>query len=141
MIIERMQADKMQAMKDKNEPAKDILGFVIAKVKDISIAKGDREKPLADVEVVAVLQKTIKELNETSDNYAKANNKVMQQTIEAQKALLEKYMPKMLSEKEIADIIAKQADKSIPNIMKLFKAEYAGKCDMQLVQKVLKTFA
>ena len=46
----------------------------------------------------------------------------------------------MLSEEEIYEIISKQEDKSIPNIMKLFKQNYAGKVDMSLVNLVLKKF-
>ena len=42
----------------------------------------------------------------------------------------------MLSEQEIRDIVAKLEDKSMPSIMKHFKANYAGKVDMGLVNKV-----
>ena len=46
----------------------------------------------------------------------------------------------MLSEDEIYDIISKQEDKSIPAIMKFFKANYAGKVEMNKVSMVLKKF-
>ena len=42
----------------------------------------------------------------------------------------------MLSEEEIRAEIAKLEDKSIPSIMKHFKANFAGKCDMGLVNKI-----
>ena len=42
----------------------------------------------------------------------------------------------MLSEEEIKNIIANLEDKSIPSIMKHFKAEYAGKVDMSMVNKI-----
>ena len=46
----------------------------------------------------------------------------------------------MLSEEKIKDIILNEVgDTSIPAVMKHFKANYAGKCDMGLVQKVLKS--
>ena len=37
-------------------------------------------------------------------------------------------------------IIEKIEDKSIGNVMKIFKTQYAGKCDMRDVQAVLKRF-
>ena len=46
----------------------------------------------------------------------------------------------MLEENEILDIINSLEDKSIPNVMKYFKINYAGKCDMSLVSKLAKKF-
>ena len=45
----------------------------------------------------------------------------------------------MLSEQEIKDIINAMEDKSIPSAMKHFKANYAGKVDMGLVNKVARS--
>ena len=45
----------------------------------------------------------------------------------------------MLDEEEIKNIILSLEDKSMPAVMKHFKAEYAGKVDMRLVGAVLKT--
>ena len=44
----------------------------------------------------------------------------------------------MLSREEIAKIIAGLDDKSIPNVMKYFKANYNGQCDLRVVQDVLR---
>ena len=41
---------------------------------------------------------------------------------------------------EIANIISSLDDKSIPNVMKHFKTNYTGKCDMGIVNKVSKQF-
>ena len=46
----------------------------------------------------------------------------------------------MLSEEEIKAIIDAMEDKSIPSVMKHFKANYAGKVEMKLVQETLKKF-
>ena len=45
----------------------------------------------------------------------------------------------MMSEEEIKSVILSLDDKSTPSVMKHFKANYAGKCDMGLVNKVLKS--
>ena len=45
----------------------------------------------------------------------------------------------MLSPEEIKNIILALEDKSIPVVMKHFKANYNGQCDMRLVQEVLKS--
>ena len=45
----------------------------------------------------------------------------------------------MMNEEEIKNVILSLEDKSIPAVMKHFKTNYAGKCDMGLVNKVLKS--
>jgi uncharacterized protein YqeY len=47
----------------------------------------------------------------------------------------------MLSEEEIYKIISALEDKSIPSVMRYFKTNYAGKCDMSSVSKIAKTFS
>ena len=49
------------------------------------------------------------------------------------------YLPKLLTKEEIKNIILGLEDRSIPNVMKYFKTNYAGSCDMREVQDVLKS--
>ena len=88
----------------------------------------------------SLYKKTIKELTDEAESYKTAGKNEQATEVEKQKEIVEKYLPKMLSEEEIYDIISKQEDKSIPSIMKFFKANYAGKVDMAKVSAVLKQF-
>ena len=54
--------------------------------------------------------------------------------------ILSAYLPKQMTEDEIRAEIAKLDDKKVPSVMKHFKANFAGKCDMGLVSKVCKEF-
>ena len=139
MIIDEIKKDNVQAMKDKDQLARAIYGVVMNKVLLASIEAKKDGKELSDVEVVQILQKTIKELTEERENYIKAGNAQEADNIEKQKELISKYLPQMLSEDEIRDIISKLDDKSIPSVMKLFKSEYAGKVDMGLVNKIARS--
>ena len=136
MIIDEIKKDNVQAMKDKNTLARAIYGVVMNKVMLAGIEAKAKGQELADSDVVQILQKTIKELTEERENYLKANNKAEADNIAIQKELLTKYLPQMLSEDEIKNIVAGLEDKSIPSIMKHFKANYAGKVDMGLVNKI-----
>lgn len=136
MIIDEINKDNVQAMKDKNTLARAILGVVKNKIMLANIEAKKDGKELGDVEVVQILQKTIKELTEERENYIRANNTIEAENILKQKEMLAKYLPKMLSEQEIKDIISNLDDKSIPNVMKHFKANYAGKVDMALVNRL-----
>ena len=136
MIIDEIKKDNVQAMKDKNALARAIYGVVMNKVMLAGIEAKAKGTELADSDVVQILQKTIKELIEERENYLKANNEAEANNIAIQKELLTKYLPQMLSEEEIKSIIETLEDKSIPSIMKHFKANYAGKVDMGLVNKL-----
>ena len=57
-----------------------------------------------------------------------------------QKSILEAYLPKQLTEEEIRKIISSLEDKSIPSVMKHFKANYQGMVDNSLVSKIAKEF-
>ena len=136
MIIDEIKKDNVQAMKDKNAIARTIYGVVVNKYMLQNIEKRKTGGELTDADMVAILQKTIKELTEEAENYSKVGNVAQVEEINAQKAILEKYLPQMMSEDEIRNIIASMDDKSMPSVMKHFKANYAGKVDMQLVNKI-----
>lgn len=136
MIIDEIKKDNIQAMKDKNALARAIYGVVMNKVMLAQIEAKKDGKELADSDVVQILQKTIKELTEEKENYIKAGNSEEAGNIETQKKLIEKYLPQMMSEDEIRAEINKLEDKSIPSVMKHFKANFAGKVDMGLVNKI-----
>ena len=136
MIIDEIKKDNVQAMKDKNAIARTIYGVVVNKHMLANIEKRKTGGEMTDADMVAILQKTIKELTEEAENYSKVGNVAQVEEINTQKAILEKYLPQMMSEDEIRNIIANMEDKSMPSIMKHFKANYAGKVDMQLVNKI-----
>lgn len=136
MIIDEIKKDNIQAMKAHDTVARAIYGVVMNKVLLNSIELKKDGKAQTDNDVIQILQKTIKELAEEKENYIKVGNKTEADNIEKQKTILTKYLPKMLSEDEIRAIIATLPDKTLPAVMKHFKAEYAGKVDMGLVNKI-----
>ena len=140
MIIDEIKKANMQAMKDRNVQARAIYGVVINKAMLNKIEKKEKGLEQTDADLVAILQKTIKELDEEKENYIKAGNSEQAQNIEMQKNLISIYLPKMMSEDEIKAEIKTLEDKSIPSIMKHFKANFNGKVDMGVVNKIAREF-
>lgn len=138
MLIDEIKKANIQAMRDKDVVARSIYSVILNKIMLETIKKREKNEELTDADVSNILQKTIKELEEEKVNYAKVNNTEEVDKIGVQIEIASKYLPKMLSREEIADIINSLEDKSIPNVMKHFKMNYNGKCDMRLVQEVLK---
>ena len=140
MLFEEIGKANIQALKDHDKTARAILSVLYGKFKNESIEKGLNAKSLPDEDCLRIIQKTIKELEEERLGYEKANRTESIIEIDKQKEVLAKYLPQQLSVEEIKDIISKLDDKSIPSVMKYFKANYQGKCDMGLVSKTAKEF-
>lgn len=139
MILDEIKKANVEAIKSKDTNARSILSVVINKAMQETIKKRATGGQLVDADLVAIIQKTIKELNEEKVNYEKVGNIQNCQAIEEQKKLIEKYLPQMMTDAEIRDIILSLDDKSIPYVMKYFKANYNGKCEMGRVQQILKS--
>lgn len=138
MIYEQIKKDNIQAMKDKNVVARSLYSVVMNKIKLEEIRKREKAEALVDADVVAILQKSIKELEEEKANFAKVGNTEQVEVIAKQIKIVESYLPQMMSEEEIKSVILALDDKSVPSVMKHFKVNFNGKCDMRKVQEVLK---
>ncbi len=137
MIFEKVYADFIQARKDKNEMNKNVLSLVYNSFKNKTIEL--RTDTLSDTECYALIRKMSKQLEEEIEAFKKANRTEKVNELTYQKELIEKYLPKQLSEDKIKEIISSLEDKAIPSVMKYFKTNYAGQVDMGLVSKIAKS--
>ena len=138
MIIEEIKKANIQAMKDKDQRARGIYSVLMNKHLMAEVDARTNGKDVEDADMVRIIQKTIKELEEEASNYSKVGNTEEVENINYQKSLIEKYLPQMLSEEEIKAIIVTLEDKTVPSVMRHFKTNYNGKCDMKVVSTVLK---
>ena len=138
MIIDDIKKQNIVAMKEKNTNARNIYSIIINKYLLASIELRSKGTEISDVDMIHIIQKTIKELDEEYENYSKVNNTTEMSNITAQKEILSQYLPKMLSIDEIKQIIDTLEDKSVPAVMKHFKLNYAGKVNMADVSKAMK---
>lgn len=138
MIYQQLKEANIAALKNHDTNARAILSVLLNKIKLAEIEKRTQNAELTDADVVAVLQKTLKELDEERDGFVRAARDEKVAALDAQIAFVNTYLPKMMSTDEIRAEILKLDDKSVPSVMKHFKANFAGKCDMREVQQVLK---
>ena len=139
MIIDEIKKANVQAMKDKDANLRSIYSVVINKYMLATVEARTTGKEVDDAQMVKIIQKTIKELDEEQANYEKVGHTETANNIAAQKAVLEKYLPQLLSAEEIKKIILALDDKTVPAVMRHFKANYNGQVDMKTVSDVLKT--
>lgn len=139
MIYQQLKEANVAALKNHDANARAILSVLLNKIKLVEIEKRTANADLTDADVVAVLQKTLKELDEERQAFARAGRTENVQALNAQIAFVSAYLPKMMTDEEIKAKILALSDKSVPSVMKHFKANFAGKCDMRRVQEVLKS--
>ena len=136
MLIDELKKAQMEALKTKDTLKRSVLQIVTGKVKLAEIEKRSKNESLTDDDVLLVINKVIKELEEEILAFKNANRLENVEELTKQKQILEAYLPAKLTEEEIKEIINSLEDKSMPNIMKHFKLNYLGKCDMKLVNKL-----
>ncbi|MBP5651070.1 MAG: GatB/YqeY domain-containing protein [Clostridia bacterium] len=139
MIIDEIKKANVQAMKDKDANLRSIYSVVINKYMLATVEARTTGKEVDDAQMVKIIQKTIKELEEEKANYERVGHTETANNIAAQKAVLEKYLPQLLGEEEIKKIILSLDDKTVPAVMRHFKSNYNGQVDMKTVSDVLKT--
>lgn len=139
MIIEEIKRANVEALKAKNANLRSIYSVLINKYMQAEINARALGNEVGDVDMVKIIQKTVKELDEESANYKKVGNNEECENILLQKQAIEKYLPQMLSEDEIRKIIMSLDDKTVPSVMRHFKTNYNGKCEMKTVSEVLKS--
>ncbi|MDE7264318.1 MAG: GatB/YqeY domain-containing protein [Anaeroplasmataceae bacterium] len=140
MLFDDIAKANLQALKDHDKQARSILSVVYGKFKLESIEQGLGAKELSDGDCLRIIQKTMKELEEEKTGYERAGRPEKVADIEAQKNVLSAFLPQMMTEAEIRLQIEKLEDKKIPNVMKHFKSNFNGQCDMSLVSKIAKEF-
>ena len=136
MIIDEINKENLQALKEKDTTKKTVLGVVKNKYLLANVEARKNGKELTDLDMISILQKTVKELEEEAQSYLTAGRKESFDEITRQKEIISKFLPQMMSEDEIKLEISKLQDKSLPSIMKHFKAKFQGKVDMAKVNKI-----
>jgi uncharacterized protein YqeY len=103
-LLEQLTDDYKQAMKNREEIKKLTLNYVLAQIKNKKI---ELHHDLTDDEIIALLKKEIKSINEAVSFLEKAGNKADEIVEEEQKkAVLELYLPQMLSREQTENLIS-----------------------------------
>ena len=146
MLRQRLNDDLKAAMKSRDQRATSALRLILAALKDRDIAARPKGVTQVDeAEIVDMLQKMVRQRQESIELYRQGNRQELVDKEQAEIDLIERYMPKKLSDAEQADAIAKAiADtgaasiKDMGKVMAKLKADYAGRMDFAKVGPALK---
>ncbi len=98
MLRAKLQADQLTALKSGNRDLLEVLRFVIARIKSREI---DAKQELNDDEVLQIIKKYMRELDEAITSARQANRPDLIEKNEKEKLLIEPYVPAQLSDDEL----------------------------------------
>lgn len=142
-LKQRIQEDMKTAMKAGDKERLGVIRLIMAAIKQREV---DERIQLDDTQVVAVLDKMVKQRRESISQFQAANREDLAKVEAAEISVIQDYLPQALNDNEIDDLIraamaetgaASIADMS--RVMALLKPKMQGRADMSVVSTRIKS--
>lgn len=144
-MLERLNQDLKQAMKDKDKVRLSVVRMIKSAAKNREIELGH---PLSDEDVLVVVQKELKQRKDSLQAFQDANRTDLTAGVEEEIAVLMDYLPEPFNEEElrhlVSDVISQvgatsKADmgKVMAQVMPQVRGRADGKAVQQAVQSLL----
>lgn len=128
MLVEKLQKDTLEARKNKEADRAGLLTTVLSQVKTMAIDDGHRAPN--DQDVLKVVRQFLKGIAENLELAAQGKMSAEEKAkSEAEKKILEGYLPTQLSADDLKKIIKESGVKNLGEAMKLLKEKYDGQYD------------
>jgi uncharacterized protein YqeY len=134
--------DMKLAMKAQDKPALKAIRMIIGAIKQKEI---DDRIELNDSQVLAVIQKMVKQRKDSISQFSDAGRTDLVEVEESELVIINNYMPEQLSDDEVDTAVTKAiADsgsdsmKDMGKLMGILKVQLDGKADMGAVSQLIK---
>jgi len=141
-LKKRLQQDVVTAMKEGDTFTRDTLRGLMAAIKQVEV---DERITLSDAQVQGILTKQAKQRRESIVDAERAGRTELGETEKAELALIENYLPQLMSRQEIEPIAASTiAELGVTNVkgmgrvMGVLMPKLKGKADGQLISQVVR---
>lgn len=115
--------------------------------KEISLRSGGERSELSDADVTQVLMKAAKQRRDSLQQFEDAGREDLAKTERYELGIIEQYLPKMMDENEIRDLVQKTAADTgvstpadMGKLMGALMPKVKGKADGALVNKIVREF-
>ena len=129
-------------MRDKNKARLGALRLALAAIKQVEV---DDRIELADEQVIAILDKMVKQRNESIKQFELASRDELAAVEKDEIAVLREFLPQPLSEDEVSTIVAQAISsnnattiKDMGKVMNTIRPKLAGRADMGSVSALIK---
>ena len=144
-LFKKIQNDMYTAMKAGEKESTNTLRITLAKLKDKQIEK---RADLTEEEVIKIIQTLVKQSKESIELYVQGGRNELADIEKNEIALLKKYLPQMISENDIKNIVEtvinevgattmSDMGKIMPEVMKRGKGLIDGRIAQKFVQESL----
>lgn len=145
MLKQRIEQDlKAALLAGDKERATTLRGLKSVILYD-EVAKGAREKGISDDEIIALFAKEVKKRQESADLYTKGGAADRAQAELAEKAIIEEYLPKQLSDAELLSVVDEaiaqtgaSGPQAMGQVIGLVKQKTAGSADGARIATLVK---
>ncbi|EKE01517.1 MAG: hypothetical protein ACD_21C00110G0006 [uncultured bacterium] len=142
-VYSRIQEDMKSAMRAKEVARLGTIRLLIAAIRQREI---DERITLDDAQIFAVIDKMIKQRNDSIEQYKQANRQELADKEEAELVVLKQYLPQALTEAEIADMIKEAFTttgatlvKDMVKVMAYIKPKAQGRADIGKISSIVKS--
>ncbi len=139
----QIQSDMKEAMRAKDKARLGTIRMLMAAIKQKEI---DEKTILSDADVLAVINKMIKQRKESAKQYHDANRAELAEKEEQEIEHLTVYLPQQLSEAEVGAIVqaaitetGAASMKEMGAVMNIVRPKIQGRADMGAVSAMVKT--
>ena len=142
MLKKQIEEQIKEALKAGDRELLETLRFLISEVKNAEI---DLKREATDEDVVAVVQKQVKQHRESIEAYKSAGRDDLFQVEKAQLEILQGFLPQQLSEEEVKIIVQEtvsslleEEKKNFGKVMGIVMGKVKGKAAGDIVNKIVK---
>lgn len=143
-LEQRIEQDLKTALLARDAETVSTLRTIKSVLLNVKVATGKRDSGLTDEEVMPLLAKEAKKRQESADLYVQGGNQAKADAELAEKAIIESYLPKQLSEAEVTQLVDEAIathgnDKTVMGkIIADVRAKSAGAADGALIARLVK---
>lgn len=128
MILETIKKDQLTARKNRDGVLISFYSYLIGEIETTS-KMIDGEKVISDSDALAKLQNLKKKLSELNTPQSATEIKI-----------IEKYLPKQLTDSELLDILEIIKPVNMADVMKYLKSNYSGQYDGKKASELVKEY-
>jgi uncharacterized protein YqeY len=144
---DKMNTAMKEAMKAGDKTRLGTLRMINAAIKDRDIeARGTGKQPISDDDILQLLQKMVKQRQESASIYEQNGRAELAEQEKAEIAILQDYMPRQLDEDEIRSVvqatiatIGAEGMKDMGRVIASLKENYAGQMDFAKASGTVKS--
>ncbi|MFD2171101.1 GatB/YqeY domain-containing protein [Tumebacillus lipolyticus] len=140
-LTERLNEDMKQAMKDKDKVRLSVIRMVRTAIKNAEI---DSKTTLSDDEVIAVLNRELKQRRDSLQAFESAGRQDLVDEVNREIPVLMDYLPTQMSEEEVRAIVKETiaetgaaGKKDMGKVMSALMPKVKGRADGKLVNQVV----